>query len=250
LILIVTDEDTVGWKFSPEQGLTKYITIQNQYALVDLLPKHCFLGIRSDGQLEKVNCVNGKIEELLNCDLEVPTDLHYLGGGSVLVASKIGRSVNVIDIRRREVLKELAFKETITYIDHYDQEELILQYFNNPCLYRFSLKDEKETELARLPVGILRFGGWLHSVSKQGNRQLKSKLRKYWFGVSEGKVIIIPHLHKDGKKKIRVRQTDRIAQVVKPSGRLLGCNLALVPYNFTKMIEELPVQPVFTKKIV
>ena len=61
---MVTDEDTVGWKFSAETGLTKYITIQNQYALVELLPKHIFLGVRRDGLIEKVNCTNGKIEEI------------------------------------------------------------------------------------------------------------------------------------------------------------------------------------------
>jgi hypothetical protein len=64
LLLIITDEDTVGWKFSPEKGLVKYITIQNQYDLVELLPKHSFLGIRSDGLVEKVSCLDGKIEEL------------------------------------------------------------------------------------------------------------------------------------------------------------------------------------------
>lgn len=49
LILIITDEDTVGWKFNAERGLGKYITIQNQYEMVELLPKHAFLGLRSDG---------------------------------------------------------------------------------------------------------------------------------------------------------------------------------------------------------
>lgn len=62
LLLIITDEDTIGWKFSAEQGLVKYITIQNQYVQIELLPKHCFLGVRNDGQLEKVNCLSGKIE--------------------------------------------------------------------------------------------------------------------------------------------------------------------------------------------
>jgi len=34
LLLIITDEDTIGWKFSIETGLTKYITIQNHYLAV------------------------------------------------------------------------------------------------------------------------------------------------------------------------------------------------------------------------
>jgi hypothetical protein len=62
LILVVTDEDTIGWKFSTETGLEKYITIENQYVLVELLPKHSFYGIRMDGLIERVSCANGKIE--------------------------------------------------------------------------------------------------------------------------------------------------------------------------------------------
>ena len=101
-----------------------------------------------------------------------------------------------------------------------------------------------------MPVNIIRYGGWLHSVSKRDNKMLKSKLKKFWYGVSEGKVVVIPNIHKEGKKKVRVKQMDRIAQVIKPTGKLLGCSLALIPYNFTKMINELPVKSVFTKKIV
>jgi hypothetical protein len=67
LMLIVTDEDTLGWKFSYEGGLTKYITIKNQYVLTHLLAKHSFIGIRIDGLIERVNCNNGKIEEITYC---------------------------------------------------------------------------------------------------------------------------------------------------------------------------------------
>jgi hypothetical protein len=62
LLVVVTDEDTVGWKFNSDTGLTKYITIQNQYVLTELMAKHVFLGIRSDGLIERVNCKTGKIE--------------------------------------------------------------------------------------------------------------------------------------------------------------------------------------------
>jgi hypothetical protein len=49
--------------------------------------------------------------------------------------------------------------------------------------------------------------------------------------------MIIPNLHKPGQKKIRVKQTDRIAQVVRCQGKQLGCNLAVLPYNFTRMVD-------------
>ena len=79
---------------------------------------------------------------------------------------------------------------------------------------------------------------------------MKAKIKKFWYGVSEGKIVIVPNIQKEGKKKVRVRQTDRIAQVIRPTGKILGCSLAVIPYNFTRMINELPFKPVFTKKIV
>lgn len=82
------------------------------------------------------------------------------------------------------------------------------------------------------------------------DNQVRPNNRKYWYGISEGKVIIVPNILKEGKKKIRTKQTERIAQVIRPKGRLLRCNLALIPYNFQRMIDELPIKPIFTKKIV
>lgn len=92
---------------------------------------------------------------------------------------------------------------------------------------------------------------------------VKSKKNKYWFGVSEGKVVLIANLEKisnkdsvsskkgsDGKRKVRVKQSDRIGQIIRPTGKALGCNLGIIPYDFDRMIKELPVKPVFTKKIV
>jgi hypothetical protein len=97
---------------------------------------------------------------------------------------------------------------------------------------------------------LIRFGGWLHTIRREGQKQLKLKPKKYWFGISEGKVVIVPNLQKEGKKKVRTRQTDRISQVIQPNTKSLGCSLALIPFNFTRMINELPLKPVFTKKIV
>lgn len=101
-----------------------------------------------------------------------------------------------------------------------------------------------------MPVSLIRFGGWITSVTGLASKQVKSKVKKYWYGVSEGKIIIVSNLLKDRKKKIRVMQTERIAQVFRPSAKALGCNLAVIPYQFSKMIDELPIKPVFTKKIV
>ena len=47
-----------------------------------------------------------------------------------------------------------------------------------------------------MPVSIVRFGGWVSSVTKLNDKQVKSKVRKYWYGVSEGKIVIIPNIQK------------------------------------------------------
>ena len=59
----------------------------------------------------------------------------------------------------------------------------------------------------------------------------------------------MPNLGHKGQRKVRVKQTHRIAQVVRPSGKSMGCDLGLVPYDFEGMMSEMPIQPVFTKKI-
>ena len=99
----------------------------------------CFLGVRYDGTLEKVNCINGKIEELMDCGVQVPTDMQYMGNGMVLIASKINSLVNVVNIRKKNVVKEFSFQETIGYIDHFSPDTLILQYFNNNQLCKLEL---------------------------------------------------------------------------------------------------------------
>ena len=73
------------------------------------------------------------------------------------------------------------------------------------------------------------------SVTKEG-KLLKARDKKYWFGVSEGKVLVIPNLMRGGKKKVRTKQMDRVGQVIVPATRALGCNLAVIPYNFTRLM--------------
>jgi hypothetical protein len=126
---------------------------------------------------------------------------------------------------------------------------LLLHYFNDKNLYKLDYHSQKQTVTATLPVPLIRFGGWLASVTK-GSSQVKTGCRKYWYGVSEGKVIVVANVGGEGKKKVRVKQTERVAQVIRASGRQLGCNLAIIPYNFRLMIDQLPLQPVFNKKIV
>lgn len=178
----------------------------------------------------------------------IPTDLLVLGGGMILVGSKVTNTIHVFSNKVKEIVRKLTFPTTYTYVDQLTQEDLLLHFFNTPILHRFALQSEQQTEIVKLPVSLIRFGGWLGSVNRE-EKQVKARPKKYWFGVSEGKVIIVPNLQGAGKKKVRSKQTDRIAQVIKPSGKHLGCNLALIPYNFQRMVDELSLRPVFTKKI-
>lgn len=70
----------------------------------------------------------------------MPTDLRVLGGGMVLVGSKISRSINLISTKHKEIVKKLTFSNTYTYIDQLDSEQLLIQYFNNPFLYKLNLQ--------------------------------------------------------------------------------------------------------------
>jgi len=167
----------------------------------------------------------------------LPTDLKYLGSGLLLIGSKLTRSINILNIRKKDIFRTFNLDKTYTYVEHVEADQLLIQYFNNPILYKFSFNNQEQTELVTLPVTIIRFGGWLANITRAANALIKSKPKKYWYCISEGKIVIIPNLMKDGKKKIRVRQTDRIAQVVKSNSRMLGCNLAIIPYNFKRMID-------------
>ena len=45
--------------------------------------------------------MNGKIEEVVGCEMMIPTEMQYMGNGLLLVVSKVYPSVNVVDIRRK-----------------------------------------------------------------------------------------------------------------------------------------------------
>lgn len=87
--------------------------------------------------------MNGNIEELTYSEVDLPTDIKYLGNGVAMIGSKIGRTINLLNIRSKEIVKKISFSATFTYIDCIDSEQLLIQYFNNPLLYRFDVEEEK-----------------------------------------------------------------------------------------------------------
>ena len=101
MLLVFTDEDTVGWKLSKEEGLTKFMTIENQYILAEITSNHGFIGIRNDGQIERVSCLTGKIEEGCECEVELPTHLRLMGKGQVLVASCLSHTAHIVSLKKQ-----------------------------------------------------------------------------------------------------------------------------------------------------
>ena len=63
-------------------------------------------------------------------------------------------------------------------------EEIVVQYFDNPVLYKFILEEERQVEVSRLSVSVVRFGGWLPNISRVGGKMMKVKIKKFWYGVS------------------------------------------------------------------
>lgn len=58
----------------------------------------------------------------------------------VLVGSKISRAINLISTKHKEIVKKLTFSSTYTYVDQIDPEQLLIQYFNNPVLYKLNIQ--------------------------------------------------------------------------------------------------------------
>lgn len=119
----------------------------------------------------------------------------------------------------------------------------MIKYVADKWLYRIDFANGvKQERIVELPVRSVRFGGWI-SRSIQNQKEVRVKSGKYWWGVSEGKIVIISHLAKlnEGnslkKPKIRVKQGPRIAEVFTVStGRAYRCSLAVIPYEFEKII--------------
>jgi hypothetical protein len=65
------------------------------------------------------------------------------------------------------------------------------------------------SDIVKIPVGKIRDMGWLQYITK------RRKAKNYWYGVSEGKIVIVSQMGKDSKRgrKVRVKQMPRIGSV-------------------------------------
>jgi len=79
LIVASSEIDTIGWKFDEDNGLVKLFTIKNSYEFIEFIPgQNVFIGLRDTGDIEKVFCKTGKIDEIVNSEMSLPTDMKLL----------------------------------------------------------------------------------------------------------------------------------------------------------------------------
>ncbi len=98
-------------------------------------------------------------------------------------------------------------------------------------------------DIVKLPIKKVRDFGWVHHRSENKNKI-------FWFAISEAKIVIVTKMRNEAKeKKVRVKQMPRIGNVViNETNYLEKWNIGVIPYNFSKMIEE-QIMPIITKKI-
>lgn len=107
LIIVSSEIDTVGWKFDEDNGLVKLFTIKNCYEFIEFLPgKNVFIGLRDSGDIERVFCKTGKIDEIVNSEIALPTDFKLLADEKVIVASNLTHQIKVFDLKKKAMLSK------------------------------------------------------------------------------------------------------------------------------------------------
>ena len=85
----------------------KLFTIKNSYEFLDFLPgKNVFIGLRDSGDVEKVFCKTGKIDEIINSEICLPTDMKLLSDEKLIVASNMNHQVRVFDLKKQVLLSK------------------------------------------------------------------------------------------------------------------------------------------------
>lgn len=225
-IFVVTEQECVIWVFSEESGLSKHCTISEQYQLIELHPTKQFLfAVTINNQLEKLNYRTGKVTCLFSTNLDHPTHLSYADNNKLLMGSTYTQQILVYDIKTHKPLINVTVQDAFTCVE-WLRDRLLLGFVASPWLQLMDMGGNCENYV-KLPFTGLRFTGWITHGSKY-----------FWYGIGEGRVVIVSHLHKEQKrKKIRTKQVPRVAGVVGPLSMEDGREyLGVVPYNFSQMI--------------
>lgn len=72
--------------------------------------------------------------------MDLPTDIKSLGGGLIMIGSKITNTINIINMKQRELVKSIKLNNTFTYLDFLEGDQFIIQYFNNPELRSLNIQ--------------------------------------------------------------------------------------------------------------
>ena len=90
--------EAVSWLFDEENGLIKFSTISNSYSLVRGTAGESFITLRDGNKVEKLDYKTGRIKELLETEITLPTDLiiNYNGDEQrIVIGSKYSKEVEV-----------------------------------------------------------------------------------------------------------------------------------------------------------
>lgn len=90
----------------------KLFTIKNSYDFIEFIPgKNVFVGVRDTGDIEKVHCQSGKIDEVINIEMGLPTDVKLLSEEKLIVASNLTNQVRVFDLKKKVLLAKLSLNK-------------------------------------------------------------------------------------------------------------------------------------------
>ena len=134
--------------------MVKLFTIKNSYEFIEFLPgKNVFIGLRDSGDIEKVFCKTGKIDEIINSEIFLPTDMKLLADEKLIVASNLNHQVKVFDLKKKTLLSKHSLSEIYQVICEKNEHEFIVKYVGDRNLYAcdFSKKVMDESKIMELP---------------------------------------------------------------------------------------------------
>jgi hypothetical protein len=94
-----------------------------------------FIGLRDSGEIEKVFCKTGKIDEIVSSEVFLPTDMKLLQNEKLVVASNLSHQVRVFDLKKKVLLSKHTLKEIYQVVCEKSEHEFLLKYVGDRKLY-------------------------------------------------------------------------------------------------------------------
>jgi hypothetical protein len=165
------------------------------------------------------NYLNGNIKDIAEVDVSHPTDLRICSKGNrILVGSRYSQEVEAYQIGKQENGKKsikkvikIRLEHTYNILDlcYYNPVNLMVKYQHEKTIEELDKKGNKISTIVKLPTEKIRSYGWVEYACSP------IKTKKFWYAVSEGKIIIVSRMANISHlKKVRVKQMPRIADVI------------------------------------